>query len=190
MAIETLANMHVYDGGVWKYPTGADRGISVFDLGTWKIVKEIYVRDGGSWKFVHPVQAGFSILISTTGVCDSSNATNSIRMRMTGPLPQGTVGSGHYYYWKFYWRNSSISSSHCQIQAWVFKGSTSKITASIVVSTASSQGYVRETGTANRWTQMQCRLNHSVYGEMTDAEGGRAVTIVKGTKTKDCGGPE
>lgn len=188
MAIETLANLQVYDT-TWKYPTGTDKGVSVFDT-TWKIVKEIYVRDGGSWKYVHPVRAGATILLGSDGVCDSSNATNAIRMRMDGPLPQVTAGTGHYYFWKWYWRNSTVSAVHILTLGWGFQGSSTGITASIVVSPNSGQGYVREAGTANRWTQMQCRLNHSVYGEMTEAEGGIATTIVKGSKTKDCGGPE
>lgn len=189
MAIETLANLEVRDGGVWKYPSEINRGVSVLDT-TWKIVKEIYVRDSGAWHYVHPIKVGFSILLGSNGTCEGSNATNGIRMRSVGPLPQGTAGTGHYYFWKWYWRNSTVSSAHCQIQSWVFQGSSAKITANLVVSSNSTQGYVRESGTANRWTQMQCRINHSVYGEMTEAEGGISTTIVKGTKTKTCGGPK
>lgn len=187
MAIETLANFEVYDTG-WKYPNGVNKGVEVYDAASWHIVKEIYVRNLGVWKFVHPVRAGLASLTGTNGVCDSTNATNSIRMNMVGPLPQKTAGTGTFYQWKYYWRNSTVSASHCEAQAWTFQGTSLGITAALTISAASGQGYVRERfGVANRWTQMQCRLYNTAYGEMTAAEGGIGTTIVKGSKTADCG---
>lgn len=189
MAIETLANLEVYDSSVWNWPNGTGKGVSVYDSSSWNIVKEIYVYDSGAWHYVHPCRAT-SCTISTTnnGFCPSIPGYYRTSMFGSGPTPQAVAGTGHYYFWKYYRRFSIISSADCTSKAWSFLGSTTAITGGFTKTSGNiSTGYVLGGPTTNLWTQFQARLFHSVYGEMTQAEGGIATSTVKPGKRDDCG---
>lgn len=193
MAIETLANLEVYDSSAWHFANGVSKGLSVYDSSSWNIVKEAYVYDSGAWHYVHPIRA-VSCYISTTynGGCPSLNGYYRATMTAAGPSPQATAGTGSFYYWRYYRRVSTISSAHCQTLSWGFMGTTTGLTSGLSKTTYNiSTGAPMVGSITNLWTQFQARLVHSVH-PFTEAMGAYATSIVKGGKRElDCdGGPE
>lgn len=192
MAVETLANLEVYDSAAWKFPNGTGKGVSVYDSSSWNIVKEIYVYDAGAWHYVHPIRAT-SCTISTTsnGSCPSTSGYYRASSFAIGPAPQAIAGTGDYYDWSFYRRQSTVSAAHCITLGWSFQATSTPLTGGLGKTTGNIAHGKPFTGSVtNLWTQFQCRLNHSTKGQMTEAEGGHATSIVKSAKTEECGGPE
>lgn len=195
MAIETLANLEVYDASTWKYPSGSTKGVSVYDSSSWNVCKEIYVYDSGAWHYVHPIRVVNPTTLSVTelqGGCDPDvNAKARLTMRMEGPLPQVIAGTGSFYYWRYYRKVSSISEAHLLGLSFLFSGTSLGISSANMTTAYMGHSWIGGGSTVDRWAQYQARIIHSVLGEMGAAAGGISTSLVQYGKTQTCdGGPE